>query len=86
MTAPVGAHVRKTLEAVRYTMIQLLFIRIRFCVRFADAFGDDFGVALAVACVLAILALHSCRVFQKVSAQSATHDGVKLLQNEFVTI
>ena len=59
MTAPIGAHVRERLEAMGNTMIQLLFIRVGFCVGLAYTLGDYFPVAFLVAGVFAILALHA---------------------------
>lgn len=63
MAAPIGPHIGEVLESVRDTMIELLLIRVGFCIRFTDTFGDDLGVAFFVACVFAILALHTGRVF-----------------------
>ena len=36
--------------------------------------------------VLAILTLHTCRILEKISAQSTAHDAVKLLDNKFVPV
>ena len=60
-------------------MVQFLFIRVGLCVRLADTFGNNLGVAFLVAGIFAVLALHSCRIFEKIPAKRATHDVVKLL-------
>ena len=86
MAAPVGSHVGKILESVRYTMIEFFLIRIGFRIRFAYTFGDDFGVTLFVARIFAILALHACGVFQEFSAKSTAHDIVKLLEDKFMAV
>ena len=49
------------------TVIQFLLIRVGFGIRLADALGDDLGVALSMASILAVLALHTRRVFEKIS-------------------
>lgn len=80
MATPICTHIGEFLEAMRNAVVDLLLIRIRFCIRLAYALGDNTGIALCVASILAILALHACRIiFKKVSAQRATHDVVKLL-------
>lgn len=66
-------------------MLDMFLIRIRFGVGFADALGDDLGKAFAVAGILAILALHARRVFEEFSTKGTPHDGVELLDDEFVT-
>ena len=67
-------------------MVQFLLIRVDFCIGLANAFGYNFRITFLVACVFAILALHSCRVFKKVPTKSTTHDIVELLEHEFVTV
>ena len=66
------------------TVVDLFFIRVRLCVGLADALGDHVSVAFCVARVLAVLALHASRVLEEVSAQSAAHDIVELVLDEFV--
>ena len=60
-------------------MIDLLLVWIRFCIGFAYTLGNDAGIAFRMASVLAILALHSSRVFEKVATEGATHNVVELL-------
>ena len=67
-------------------MVQLLLIGICLCIRFADTFRDHLGAAFLMACVLAVLALHTGRIFEKVSAHRTAHDVVELLEHKFVTI
>lgn len=67
-------------------MIKLLFIWVGFRIRFADTFCDYLGVAFFVTRIFAILALHTSRVFEKFSAESTTHDVVKLLKDKFMAV
>lgn len=67
-------------------MIEFLLIRIGFSIGFADAFRHDFQVTFLVACVFTIFALHTGRVLQEIATQSAAHDIIKLLENEFVAV
>lgn len=67
-------------------MVQFLFVRVGLGVGLADAFRHNLGIAFLVAGVFAILALHSRRVFEKVSTERTSHDIIKLLENKFVTI
>ena len=67
-------------------MIELLFIRIRFCIGFTDALCNDFGVTILVACILAVLTLHAGGVFHKVATQCTAHDTVELLKNKLMPI
>ena len=67
-------------------MIQLLFVRIGLSVGLADTFGNDFREALLVARILAVLALHTRGIFQKVSTQRTSHNVVELLRDKFVTV
>jgi hypothetical protein len=86
MTAPIGPHVRKVLEAMRNTVVELLFLWICFVVCFADTLCNHVSVAFPVASVFAVCALHTGRVFEEVSAQGTSHDVVELLLNEFVAV
>ena len=67
-------------------MVQFFLIRVGFRIRLADTFCNNFRIAFFVASIFAVLALHSCGVFKKVSTESATHDVVKLLEHEFVAV
>ena len=67
VTAPVSSHVAEPFETMRYPVVQLLFVRVGLRIGLADTFGDDLGIALFVACILAVFALHPCRVFEKVA-------------------
>lgn len=69
-----------------YPMVKLLLIRVGLCVRGTNTFGDDLGVAFLMTSVFAVLALHTSRILQKISAKSASHDIVELLKNKFVAI
>ena len=86
MTAPIGTHVRESLESMRYSVIQFLLVRICLSVGFANTFSNHFVEASLVAGVFAVLALHASRIFEEVSTQCATHDAIELLNNEFVSI
>ena len=39
-----------------------------------------------MASIFAVFALHTGRIFEKVATESATHDVIELLYDEFVTI
>lgn len=67
-------------------MIQLLFVRIRFSVGLANTFRNNFGKALLVARILAVLALHTRGIFQKVSTQRTSHNVVELLRYKLVSV
>jgi len=86
MTTPICAHVRKAFETMWDAVIELRLVGIGLCIGLRDALGNDFSVALLVTSILAIRALHACRVPQKPTAQSTAHDAVELLLNEFVTV
>ena len=86
MAAPVCAHIREFVEAMRNTMIDLLLVWICLGVGLADTLGDNTSITLCVASIFAILALHTRRVFEKISTESTTHDVVKLLRNKFVAV
>lgn len=86
MTTPIGAHIRKYLKPMGYPMVKLLLIRVGLRVRGTDTFGDDLGITFLVTSVFAVLALHTSRVLQKISAKGASHDIVELLKNKFMAI
>ncbi len=67
-------------------MVQLFLVGIRFRIRFADALCNDFRVALFVTRIFTILALHTRRILEKVSAKSTTHNVIELLQYEFMPV
>ena len=71
---------------MRDAMVDLLFLRVRLSVTLADTFGDNAGVTLGVASVLAVLALHTGRVLEEISAERTAHDIVELLRYEFVSL
>lgn len=71
---------------MRDAMVDLLLVRIGFRVALADAFGDNASVAFGMASVLAILALHPCRVLEELAAKSTAHNVVKLLLHKLVTV
>lgn len=79
MATPICTHIGEFLEAMRNAVVDLLFVRVRFCIGFAYALRDNAGIAFCVTSVLAILALHACRIFEKISTQRTTHDVVELL-------
>ena len=68
MTTPIGPHIRKAFEAMWYTMIELFFIGICFRVGLADALCDNLAKAFLMTRILAIFTLHTCRVFEKITA------------------
>jgi hypothetical protein len=68
MTAPICAHIRKLLEAMRDAMVDLLLVWICFCVRLADTLCNDTGIAFCVTSVLAVFALHSSRILEEIPA------------------
>ena len=86
MAAPVGCHVRIRVEPVRDAVVDLLFVRIGLSVALADTFCDHAGIALGVASVLAVLALHACRVLEEIPAKCAAHNVVELVLDEFVAV
>lgn len=79
VATPICTHVRELFEAMRNTVIDLLLVWIRFCIGFAYTLGNDAGIAFRMASVLAILALHTSRIFEKVPTQCTTHNIVELL-------
>lgn len=86
VTAPIGTDVRKLLESMRNPMIDLLLIWIGLCVRLADALCNDARITFRMAGVLAVLALHTRRIFEKLATQRTTHDIVELLRHELVSV
>lgn len=67
-------------------VIDLLFVRISFSITLTDTFGDNARVAFSVASVLAVLALHACRILEEVSAKGAAHDVVELVLDKLVSV
>ena len=86
MATPIRAYIGERLEAMRYSMVELLLVGVRLSIRLADAFGHHFRIAALVTCVFAIFALHACRILHKLTTKGATHDTVKLLGDEFMAI
>lgn len=86
MATPTGRDVRITLEPMRNTMIDFLLVWIGFVVRFANTFGDDFRVTFLVTRVLAICTLHACSILQEIPTESAAHNVIELLCNEFMSL
>ncbi len=67
-------------------MIEFLFGGIRVSVGFADTFRNYLGIAFLMACVLAVFALHTSGVLEKVAAERASHDIVELLNHKFMAV
>lgn len=67
-------------------MVKFRFVWISLCVGLSDTFCYDLSITFLVASVLAIRTLHSCSVFKELSTKCATHNVVKLLLHELVTI
>lgn len=86
MTAPIGGDIGERFETMRDTMVYLLLVRVCLVVCLADALGNNLGITLAVASVLAIGALHASGIFEKVTAQSTTHNVIKLLRDKLVSL
>lgn len=86
VTAPVGAHDRGVLETVGNAVVEFCFVRICFRIGLGDALGNNLGVTLLVASISAIRTLHTRSIFEEVSTKGASHDVVKLLLDELVTI
>ena len=59
MTTPIGAHIAKALETMRYPVVQLLLIRVGFSIRLADTLRDDLGIAFFMTRIFTVLALHA---------------------------
>lgn len=86
MTAPICGDIGKIFETMRDAVIDFFFIGISLVVGFADTLCDDFRVALAMASVFTILTLHTSGILEELPAERTTHDVVKLLSNEFVSL
>jgi phosphatidylglycerophosphatase A len=71
---------------MRNTVVDLALVRIGLVIRLRNALGNDFPVAAFVASKLAVGALHASRILEQLSTQSAAHDVVELLLDEFVAI
>jgi hypothetical protein len=71
---------------MRNPVVEFRLIRIGFGVRLCDALGDHFAIALFMARVLAVRALHSSRVLQEISAQSAPHNVIELLLDKLMPV
>lgn len=67
-------------------MVNFLFIWIGLVICLADALGDDFWVAFFMASILAIRALHTGGILQKVTTKGTPHDIVELLRDKFVSL
>jgi hypothetical protein len=71
---------------VRDAVVDLFFVRIGLGVALADTLCDHAGIALGVASVLAVLALHTCRVLEEIPAKCAAHNVVELVLDKFVAV
>lgn len=80
MAAPICAHVREPFETMRYAVVEFFFVRVCLRIGFTDTLGNHFGIAFLMTSIFAIFALHPSRIFEKISAQSAAHDVVELLE------
>ena len=67
-------------------MVDLLLVWVRLCIGFADTLGNNACVALCVASIFTVLALHTSRVLEKVSAKRTAHNVVELLRNKLVAV
>lgn len=67
-------------------MVDLFFLGVCLRVALADAFGNYTLVAFRVTRILAVLTLHAGGVFEKIAAESTSHDVVELLLDKFVAI
>lgn len=86
MATPTGRDIRIALKPMGNTMVDFLLVWIGFVIRLADTLGDDFRVTFFVTRVLAICTLHACSILQEISTESATHNVIELLCNEFVSL
>jgi hypothetical protein len=86
VAAPVRRDIRKRFETMGNPMVDFLLVRISLVVRFANTFRDHFRIALSMACILAIGTLHAGGVFEEVATEGATHNVVKLLRHELVSL
>lgn len=86
MAAPVGRDVGKSFETMRDTVVDLLLVGIGLVVGLADTLGDDLGITFAMTSIFAIGTLHAGSILQEIAAKSTTHDVVKLLRDELVSL
>jgi hypothetical protein len=86
VATPVGGKIGEAFEAMRNTVVDLLFVGVGFVVGLANTLGDNLRVALFVTCVLAVGTLHTRSILEKFSTQRTAHDVVELLGDELVTL
>lgn len=86
MAAPIGRDVGERLEPVWNAVVDLLFVRIGFSIALADTLGDDARITFVMAGILAVLALHTSRVLEEISAKRTAHDVVELVLDKLVAI
>jgi hypothetical protein len=86
VATPICRNIREVLETVRYTMINLLFVRICLVVGFADALRENFWITIAMTSVFAVFTLHTRAVFEEFAAKRTAHDIVELLRDELVAL
>ena len=86
MAAPIRTHIREPFEPMMDAVVQLGLVGIGLGVGLGYTFRDYLAVALLVACVLAVSALHTSSIFEEVSTICTSHDVIKLLLHELVTI
>lgn len=84
MAAPVGADVCDRLEAMRDTMIDLVFVLPSSSFRYTLC--DHLLVALLMASVPTVFALVASSVEEEITAERAFHELVELLLNKLVSI
>lgn len=85
MATPIRGEVGREVEVVRNAVLDD-FLILNLMVGFADALGNNFAQAFLVARQPAIGALQARSVFEKVWAEGAAHDVVKLLTDKLVTL
>lgn len=78
--------VLRSVEAMGYTVVDLVFVFFRFRVGLADAFGDNLRETFLMAGVSAVVALVSRTLEQEFSAIRALHDLVELMSDELVAV
>ena len=86
VTAPIGTHIRESVETMRHAVVEFDFVWIGICVGLADTLGNDFGVAVLVTGIFAVGTLHTRRDVEEVAAERAAHNVVECLRSELVTI
>ena len=86
VAAPVRGDVGEAFESVGNAVVDFLLVRIGLVVGFADTLGDNLGVTLAVAGVLAVRTLHTGSILEEFSTQCTSHNVVKLLGDELMTL